>query len=192
MTPVLSILIPWTYDRFEVYRVLLFDLYEQIAKGKFHGQVEILDEVDDKQMSTGAKRNLLIERAKGRYVVFIDSDDHVSPNYVRSILDAVISDPDAVGLCGWMTTNGSLRVNWFISKDHDYIASKDENGNTIFLRWNNHLSPLKRSIAIKFKFPNLFVGEDYIWSKEIHDAGAVKTEVKIDEPLYHYDYRTQK
>ena len=37
-------------------------------------------------LSTGAKRNDLLNQAKGRYVVFIDADDLIAENYVEEIL----------------------------------------------------------------------------------------------------------
>lgn len=187
---VLSILIPSTFDREEQLNKLLLSLSIQTVPIANKGKVEILTEIDNKETPTGTKRNILLQRSIGKYVVGIDSDDHVSINYVSHILEAAEMDCDAIGINGAMTTNGGPPIKWFISKDNGYCASKDAKGEEIYLRWNNHISPIKREIAIKFKFPDIYHGEDFIWSKQIHDSGLIKTETIINSPLYHYDYKT--
>jgi len=186
---VLSILIPSTFDREKQFNGLLSVLSYQIRMGGYQDKVEVLSEIDNKETPTGTKRNTLYARAKGRLSVSIDSDDKIEPTYLESIMTAAEKDPDAIGICGWMTTNGTNRVDWFISKDNDYCASRLE-GKEVYLRWNNHISPIRTSIAQQFKFPDVYQGEDYNWSRQIHDSGLIKTEVKIHQPLYHYDYKT--
>lgn len=189
---VLSILIPSTFDREKQFNGLLSVLSYQIRMGGYRDKVEILSEIDNKEIPTGTKRNVLYKRAKGRLSVSIDSDDKIEPTYIESIMTAAEQDPDAIAICGWMTTNSMNRVDWFISKDNDYCAAKDENGKEIYLRWNNHISPIRTNIAQQFKFPDVYIGEDYIWSKQIHESGLIQTEIKIDTPLYHYDYISHK
>lgn len=189
---VLSILIPSTFDREKQFNGLISVLQYQIMMGGYQDNVEVLSEIDNKQTPTGAKRNTLYARAKGRLSVSIDSDDKIGPTYMGSIMTAAEQDPDAIGICGWMTTNGANRVDWFISKDNDYKAIKDETGKEVYVRWNNHISPIRTSIAQQFKFPDVYQGEDYIWSRHIHESGLIKTEVKIHTPIYHYDYWTIK
>jgi hypothetical protein len=36
------------------------------------------------------------------------------------------------------------------------------------------------------------IGEDYAWATAIHNAGLIKSEVKIEKELYHYQFRTNK
>jgi glycosyltransferase involved in cell wall biosynthesis len=189
---VLSILIPSTFDRKEMLDGLLADLGSQIYICGANDRVEVLTEVDNREMSTGAKRNLLLQKAKGEYVVFVDSDDEVSEWYVLEILKAVIDRPDAVGLNGTMTTNGGNEQKWFISKDLPYRTCRDEQGAEYFTRYNNHLSPIRKSIAVEIGFPNLYTFEDFDYAKRLHESGLVKTEVVVVKPLYHYKFQTKR
>lgn len=189
---VLSILIPTTYDREEVLSRLLYTLNNQIFACRAVNMVEILIECDNKELPTGTKRNILLVKSKGRYVVSIDSDDEVPTYYIEEILKAAEYDSDCMGINGIMTTNGGDEKRWFIAKDNPYVASRDENGKEIYLRYQNHISPIKRSIAIQFKFPDVYQGEDYSWATAIHESGLIKTETKIEKPMYHYKFMTHK
>ncbi len=68
--------------------------------------VEILSIEDNKEISIGAKRQKLLERAIGDYIVFFDSDDLPFNLYTSKILQALESSPDCVGFKIHMTTNG--------------------------------------------------------------------------------------
>jgi len=98
----LSILMATTVDRRDLFRPLYIEIMGQCNMKP----VEVLFEEDNKEISIGAKRQKLLERAKGEYIVFFDSDDWPYPVYVVSILEALKSNPDCVGFLIFMTTNG--------------------------------------------------------------------------------------
>jgi glycosyltransferase involved in cell wall biosynthesis len=185
----LSILICTIQGREGYLTRLLQELVQQKARlsNQLTDEVEIIVESDNGAMSTGSKRNYLISKSTGKYVVFIDDDDIVAPTYIADILKAAEQDPDVIVFNGTMTTNGKDERKWFISKDYPYEAK-----NGAYYRYPNHIVPIRREIAIQFKFQDITVGEDYLWATAIHTSGLIKTEVKIDKELYHYQFRTNK
>lgn len=155
-------------------------------------KVEIISAIDDRKITTGKKRNILIEQAIGKYVVFHDDDDIPADFYVEEILKGCIHKVDAMAMTGIMTTDGANPERWEISKDNQYITIVKD-GKNVYLRYQNHISPIKREIASKFEFPDITHGEDYAWATAIHNSGLIKTEYKIERhPMYIYDYRTNK
>ena len=183
---ILSILIPSLTKRRGMLQNILNILQPQMTD-----QVEILTDIDDGQRTTGKKRNDLIQRAKGDYVVFVDDDDEVMPSYIADILQAAQQKPDCIVFSGWMTTNGMQRRDFHLSIHHPYQA-ETRNGKTVYLRYPNHITPIRRDIAASVPFPNQTIGEDYIWATKLHDLKLLKTEVRIHKFLYHYKYQTNK
>ena len=184
----LSIMIPYTPDRAKVLYELLSALHRQIEKENVQDEVEILIELDNYEMSIGAKRQKLLERATGEYVVAIDSDDEVSEDYISSIIEAIKQKPDVVGFAGFMTTKGAKRENFKIMKDLPYMTVSDAHGKNEYLRHSNHLSPVKREIALKIGYKDMRFAEDFDYSKRLKESGLVKTEYYIPKDLYHYKY----
>ena len=140
----------------------------------------------NERMTTGAKRDSLLHTAQGKYIVFIDDDDQISENYVALIKQAAMSEPDCIGMRGYMTTNGADMRKWSISLAHGKWY--EENG--IYYRTPNHISPVKKEIALKAGFPDKSFGEDAEYSENI--LPLLKTEVYIDEEIYHYRFVSQK
>lgn len=162
--------------------------------------VEVLVDETGRQQPTGTKRNNLIQRATGEWFVFVDCDDWVDPSYVSSIMEALKSDPDVVTFKGWYTENGRNKLNWTIKLGEKYEA-RHENGEYQMFRWPNHLAVMRKSKVQHIKFPDIWHGEDFNWSKVINDGTPDKqggwmsgpnpllqTEVHIDKRLYHYIY----
>lgn len=188
----LSILIPTTPDREKVLYELLYSLHLQIEVGKFQPFVEICIEPDDGKLSVGKKRQMLLEKAKGKYVVFIDSDDKVSDNYLSELLQAASQEPDVISFNGWMETNGANRENFKISKDLPYITIQDAFGKREHLRYPNHIVPVKREIALLIGFRDMRFAEDFDYAKRLKESGLLKKEVYIQKDLYYYLYNSKK
>ena len=180
----LSILICSLEQREKLLELLVRELEKQIALAKAKGKVEILTDVDRGEKIIGQKRNDLLEKAKGDFVVFIDDDDWVYPCYVSEILRALETNPDSLAICGHITSNGADQRDWFISTKYEWIT-KD----LVYYRYPNHITPVKRKYALKAKFPLMNNGEDYHYSMGLKKY--LKTEIKIEQPIYHYRYSTK-
>lgn len=178
----LSILICSLHSRSHLLAELKAILQPQLTS-----DVELLIEVDNKEISTGAKRNILLNRAQGKYIVFIDDDDMVNENYVDRILAACAFDSDCIAINGKITTNGMNEIDWRLSKNYENITIK-ENGKDIYLRKTNHIAPVKRELALKAMFPNISNAEDKAYSEALNPY--LKTETIILEQMYHYRYLT--
>lgn len=167
-------------------KTLLKELHSQATD-----EVEILTYADDGQVTTGRKRNDLVKQAKGQYVVFVDDDDMVAPTYIADILEAAEKNPDCITFNGWMETDGHNRTEFRLGLGYPYMTAIEANKN-VYLRYPNHITPIKKSIATKVNFPNFTIGEDFIWATKIKELGLLKTQVKINKQLYYYLYRSIK
>lgn len=177
----LSILIATMPIRLAEFTTLFTSLNSQ---GMFPNVEIIFDASMD--YNIGTKRNLLLQRATGKYIVYIDDDDLISPSYISLILEAIKTNPDCVGISGIISTNGLNKKQWHISKDYGSWYEKDN----IYYRTPNHISPVKRKLALQAMFPEISFGEDAEYSRRL--LPLLKTEIKIEENIYHYRYVTKK
>lgn len=186
----LSILIATMPSRFECFKSMMVRLliqssaYQTFDKNilySFIVPIEIITD-DSLEYNIGVKRNKLLQRAKGEYIVYIDDDDTIHPEYINLILEAGKSKPDCIAINGTMTTNGHNQQQWFISKEYGHWYTE----NNIHYRTPNHISPVRRELALQAGFPEIAFGEDAEYSRRL--LPLLKTETIIKEPLYHYDY----
>jgi len=180
----LSILICTLPHRHHLLHELLDVLEPQVAKHP--DRVEIVKHDGGPAMSTGAKRQWLLNQSWGDYVVFVDDDDLVPSYYVDEMLKAIESGPDCVGINGTMTTDGQHETIWRLSKDYGNI-DKVEGNRTVYYRHTNHITAVKREIALRAGFPDKSNAED----KHYSDRLILHTEVKIEKPMYHYRFSTK-
>ena len=194
----LSILIPVIPQHELAFVWLRGHLQNQLVDG-----VEILSEhgpaFKDGGVSTGRKRQSLLERSAGDYIVFIDADDSVPEYYVSEMLAACASGADCFAINGVMTTDGRDEIKWRISKDYinpgvihpatKRIVQDDyrENGKHVYLRRTNHITGVKKEIALAAGFPDKSNAEDKYYS----DRLILNTEYKIERPMYEYRFTTK-
>lgn len=181
----LAILICTLPERSHILKRLTNVLDPQIERYKDQVYYSVHDA--GRHLSTGSKRNQLVEQTNSDYFCFIDDDDMVSSFYIDSIMKALESNPDVVTFCGWMTTNGVHRRDWTIKLGSQYA---ERNGH--YYRFPNHLTVMKRKLVEHVKFPDLWKMEDYKWALQIHEKRLLKTEVHIPLQLYHYDFDDTK
>jgi hypothetical protein len=172
---ILSILVCTLVSR----RHLLLPLLELLNR-QSTPQVEVLVNADDGTKPIGTKRNELLDQAHGNYVAFVDDDDLVSEDYVHRILAAVRSSPDCCGLEGIVTFDGRNPRRFIHSMKYDHWFEKDG----VYYRPPNHLSPVKREIALQVMFPDISFSEDRDYSMKI--LRLLASEVHIDSPIYYY------
>jgi len=182
----LSILIPTLTERSNYLDSMLRNLNAQRTF-----EIEILVDKRAREITTGEKRNDLLQKSAGKYTVFVDDDDEVPPYYIQEILIAIEQEPDVITFNGFMTTDSFNRIDWEIRVGHPYQAVQ-RNGKEFYVRFPNHLSPMKREHAIKIPFPHITLGEDYAWANKLNDLGLWKKEVIIDKHMYHYKFTTHK
>lgn len=180
----LSILVPTLQERHSVFALLRAKLSAQRQAAGLDAHVEILEFCDNRENSTGAKRNVLISRAQGTFVAFVDDDDEVADTYVKSICDALTAHPevDCLGLMGLVYFRGVHPRRFVYSLRYDHYFSQGG----VYYRPPYILNPIRQSLAAQVPFADVSVYEDADWALRVARANLLKREWMLDEILYHY------
>ena len=184
----LSILIPTVHNRRNTFlpRILeqVYSQYDKLTEQE-QKEVEILVLMDNKTIMLGDKRNLMIDQAQGEYVVFVDDDDRLSEDYIKSILDATRQNSDVITFKAEVTLNGDTPKLCYYSIEY----TRDFNDKEAYYKIPNHICEVKKNIAEIVEFPSVLYGEDSGYSKKLKQF--LKTETNIDKTLYYYDFNTE-
>ncbi|MCM3750332.1 glycosyltransferase family 2 protein [Paenibacillus pasadenensis] len=175
----LSVLIPSLPERSASLAAVLEELQAQLL-----GQpVELLVLSDNRKRTTGAKRNSLLQQAKGRFVVFADDDDRLSHDYVAKLVEAIRREPDSDCIVFDVMVYSGGQPFRLCKYGTEYEYGMDYN---YYYRKPNHLMAYRKEIALKHPFADLSYGEDDEWAARA--SAEVKRQVRIDAVLYHYDW----
>jgi hypothetical protein len=149
---------------------------------------EILINTDDGRKSIGLKRNELLERARGRYVAFVDDDDTVAADYIAQILAALAATPEATHceLRGQIAAAPRLYRDFHHSNRYQRWGRIGE----VYVRPPNHLNAIRIDLARAAGFPLLSHGEDRVYSDRLVQARCLTVEAPICSVLYHYQPST--
>lgn len=181
----LSILICSTHTRYKTFgpriQQQVFEQEATLPTG-YQQRLEILMLTDNKRMMLGRKRNIMVDAAQGRYVLFIDDDDRIEPDMFRTLLDAIDSDADVITFLVSVSLNGESPKICRYSKDFPC----DQNTDDGYERLPNHICCVKRELAAQVDYPSIRYGEDSGYSKLLQPL--LRTEHAIDRVLYYYDY----
>ena len=180
----LSVLIPTLQCRRNLFSRLVEGLEFQVRHAGRTSEVEILSYPDGGEHSIGYKRNVLLGRAKGEFVAFIDDDDEVSERYIELICDALDRRPevDCLGIRGIITFRGTHPHEFVLSLRYNDIFTR----NHTYYRPPSHLNPIRRLIAVRYRFPDVSYSEDFYWALRMCEDRALQREEFLDSPLYHY------
>lgn len=177
-----SILIPTMKSRERLFLQVLTEVQRQISEIKI-AKIEVLYESDSGELTLGAKRNLLISRASGKYCCFIDDDDIISPTFIKTFLPMLNDDYDCSSFVGAYYHNGKYIKDFYHSIDiKDWYETEDR-----FWRSPTPLNMIKTDICRKVQYADIRNTEDYEFSKRLIESDLLKKEYKIPIiPIYHY------
>jgi hypothetical protein len=187
----LSILICGITERLGRLPLLMGELERQKNSiiSKYDGQkniIEILALVDDRAMTVGKKRNLLVQASCGDYVAFVDDDDFVSTDYLERIYEATRKNVDVVTFPVAVTIDGGATKMCYYSMNY----LNESNDYDHYWRWPNHLCAMKRSIVIANPYEDISFGEDSAFAKKVRPV--LKTELSAsNHPLYRYRFSSK-
>jgi len=182
----ITIMIPTLDSRVDLLNRLIIELNNQIGDKKEFIEISVLRE--HQNLSTGNRRNILLDNANSEYVCFFDDDDMPTPDYITGIYNGALSGCDCSSLKGIYTENGvnpeifehSVKYKeWKTNYGFPYPQVKYE-------RYPNHLNLIKKEIANKVRFDEISFGEDKNWSDKIFQLGLIKNEYYIENPIYNY------
>lgn len=182
----LSICIPSMHSRLpSLTRVL-----EQLRAQPRSHEVEILVATDAGNDVLGNKRNRLVAMAKGRYIVHVDDDDMVAPDYIPKVLSAIEAYPgvDIIVLHGRRTGGGAA-----VEFDFDIAGPEVETRDGVVWRSAGHWCPLRADLAKRVPFPLASFGEDTAWVHQI--SPLLKTSSRAGgakDILYSYQWKPDK
>ena len=175
----LSILICSLKEREQIFLKRLLSVLDPQIKNK---SVEILIFSDNGELPIGSKRNQAMEAARGEYICFVDDDDLVSETYVDCILKKIPEKRDVIVFDALISFDGTGHKLVKYGKEFPYSETRYS-----FYRHPNHLMVHKKS-NIKEFFLDVRTGEDDEWAKR--RLSSIKTQSRINETLYFYEYRT--
>lgn len=164
-------------------------------KPQLTNEIEVLISDENKDVPIGKKRNDLMNKAIGEYICFIDDDDWVSEKYIEKILKATDYKPDVIGFNSIITIDQQTPRRVEITLNHDNWDHKmgkinGEDHPVVYYRCPNHLSPVKRKIALNINFPEISNQEDKFYSLSLQNF--CREEIYINEYMYYYDCRDDK
>jgi hypothetical protein len=187
MTPTLEIIIPTMPHRAAMLEPLLEEIHRQLQQIPAADRISITTD-DRLGISIGIKRESLMQQAAAEYLVMIDDDDWIAPDYLPRVWEAIQSRPDCVGIAIRYTHDGKDDPHYY---EHSLRHRQNIPWTGAPLRTPHHLCPMKSEIAKMVHYPDVSWGEDYAFALGV--LPFLQTEVWLGEGWhYHYRYNSNK
>jgi hypothetical protein len=178
--PILSILTPTIRGRESQLAKLQDKMQSQIGTQYGIPIVEHLTLSDNRARSIGAKRQALVDIARGKYIAFCDDDDDVSDDYVARLLAAAESNADVITFRQRAIYNG--RESEIVFGINNPEEQFNDNGTTLRAPW--HVCAWKREVVAGCLFGESNYKEDLVWCHQARKR--IRTGHHIDAVLHTY------
>lgn len=183
----LSILIPTVVGRETELRLLLDEIHKQIGRLNCYADVEVLIEKDNKEISTGAKRQLLYDRATALYSWQLDDDDMIANDAIELILKATEENHDVISLNELCILQHETHIEYKLCTHSIAFDYWEENiAGWDFVRCPFYKDVIKSELCKQVRISDIRYGDDHDFSLRIRPL--LKTETHIDKFLYLYNF----
>lgn len=184
----LSILIATTDQRKELFNTLFAEFTKQVTENQLEDKVEVLFDNTGKELPLGTKRQYLLEKAQGEFIVFMDDDDWPIPTYVKTIVDIIENNNvDCIGFKIRMTTNLRNEQVCDHSLRHKNEGWMNKQKGFDYIRNVTMFNPVRRLLALEAGFPDLRWGEDHWFADRV--TPLCKSEFYVEDKPYMFWYR---
>lgn len=185
----LSMLIATTEMRKDLFNTLIKEFERQIKEYNLEDKVEIVFDATGKELPLGKKRQLLLNRAKGKFIVFMDDDDFPIEDYLNVIVNIIESneDIDCIGFRIRMTTDLAKEQICDHSLKHKVEGWQTNKKGFDYIRNVSMFNPVKRELALQVGFPDLRWGEDHWFADRV--TQLCNKEYYVESKPYMFWYR---
>ena len=134
-------------------------------------------------------RNAGIDAMTGEFAAFVDSDDHIAPEMIRSLYELCVTHQADIACCGIERVNDRGHVNYFNEKTGDFLLLDREEAMAELLANYRVTNSVCDKLFCKRIFDGLRLTEGYIYEdfdvmyRCIHRADRV---VYTGAPYYQY------
>lgn len=172
-----------------------------IDDGSCDGSSKICDElacneknikvIHQKNMGPGSARNKGIEYSKGKYIVFIDSDDSFDSQIIKEFVSVMEEYKLDLAICGFRKIYVDKKDKKIVPRKGLYQKKEDFLKNFVDLDQQNLIASVcnkmyRRSVLVRknISFNTIFMGEDFLFNLEY--IKFAESFYLIDQALYHY------
>lgn len=133
-------------------------------------------------------RNIALEKASGKYILFIDSDDYISENYAISLYDMVKNGKCDIAFSKVVEVNNGIftKVNEpFVAESIIDLKSEFDYGKSCMLRHSACSIISRELIGNTRQDKDIYVGEDSLFMSQI----IIKSNYKVgytEKSTYYY------
>lgn len=133
-------------------------------------------------------RNMALDKIRGGYIAFVDSDDYIKPDMIEKLFTAITQNNADIAICGITFDSGIRTVDSCakprVLNNDELIKAYLEDPDIGAYLWNKMY---KTEIWDNIRFPTVRMCEDALIIHEI--LGRSKCCVVIQQPLYVYVQR---
>lgn len=181
----LSICIPTITERQDQCRNLVAYLADQIKRNGLEKEVEILVEVDNREMSIGEKRERLYKRARGKFAVQIDDDDYIPENYVEMVALATLADVDCIGYLEEVVFQGRVLTAKHSMEYEKWETLPRQIGGVHFRRTPFCKTPIRTFLCQQAGVPHIRFNEDEQFANRVRPL--LKSQIFLNAYMYRYE-----